>query len=653
MALFCATAVRSGAADDRKKFEKLLEEASKKTDLTAPGSAPFHLKLAASETRRHDPQYQAEIEMWWAAPDKWRREIKSPAFSQTAVQNGQGYYENNSGDYMPFWINELIQSAIDPVPVAALEKELKDEEVELSRRRGCQISMPTVAGTEAVEATWQTNFEAEGEQIDKHNSVCFDSDGTVGELFTRPASVKLGDFQKFKGKLVAHLVMVFPPGATEVRGTILVLEALKGDGSAFAIPKDTGLATRLRFISVAQSTLEAYKLDVAAVQWPVLHNFPVKGAVTIDLKIDRNGDIREMGAPLSRNVIINDAVEAQIKSWKFKPYPNTDAPVQVDTNVTLRWDSKVELLGGNGKTTSLNFFERIGKAKELSDPRTPGSKPFHLTASFDAVTGTRGKYEEVWVSPERWWRRAELGSVTVVKTRAGDELFTRTTGSPFTPKRIDEFLDALDVPFPDTGGSFIEQDWGHSAVMFDGMDMVRVARGRVNEKNEPIDGQAYWFDSTDLLHAAYWDPRMVSYGNWVEWNSKQIPRRVELSVNGARLMLTTIEKIEALSTIDDSLFVLRDVKPEKIGGREEGAAPVVQPQAIYQAKAVVPASAHGTVVVTVQLDRHGHVVAAKVKQSAEPDLDDAAVKAAMEWEFTPMRIHGLAVPGGAIITFRF
>jgi len=88
LALLCATAVRSGAADGGKKFDKLLEEASKKTNLTAPGSTAFHLKLAATETRRNDPQYQAEIEMWWAAPDKWRREIKSPAFSQTAVQNG-------------------------------------------------------------------------------------------------------------------------------------------------------------------------------------------------------------------------------------------------------------------------------------------------------------------------------------------------------------------------------------------------------------------------------------------------------------------------------------------------------------------------------------------------------------------------------------
>jgi TonB family protein len=650
--LFCVAVGGLRASDDGKRLDKLLEEASKKTSLIAPGSAPFHLKLAATETRRNDPQFQAEIEMWWMAPDKWHREVKSPAFSQTAIQNGQRYYENNSSDYMPFWLYELIHLATDPIPVEALQDELKGEEAELRPRRGCQLS-DVAAATESIQAEWQTNFTVEGEQIDKHNEICFNSDGTVGKLFTRPVSAQLENYQKFQGKWSAGLVVVWPGGPTEVRGTVLILEKLKPEDASFAIPKDTGLASRLRFLSVPQSAMESYTLDTPVVEWPVLHNFPTSGAVTIDVKIDRNGTIREMGSPLSRNVIINDALKAQIGGWKFKPYPNAEAPVQVDTNITLRWESKVELLGGNGKTTSINFFERIAKAKELSDPRTPGSKPFHLEASFETDQGTAGKYEEVWVSPEKWWRHVELGSITVVKTRSGEGLYTQIMDSPFTPKRIDEFLDGLDVPFPDTGGSFIEQDWGHSAVTFDGLDMVRVARGRVNDKNEPIDGQAYWFDSAGLLHAAYWDPRMISYGQWAEWNGKQVPRRIELSINNARAILTTIERIEAPSVIDDTLFVLKDVKPTSIDDSDDEGPPIVKPEVIYRVQAVAPASQHGTVVVTIQLDQHGHVVGAKVKQSAGPELDDAALKSVMEWEFTPMRIHGRAVPGSAAITFHF
>jgi hypothetical protein len=69
-------------------FAKQLADALNLSSLTAPGSQPFLLKLEATNTRQHDPQYNAEIEIWWAAPDKWHRQVKSPAFSQTAIQNG-------------------------------------------------------------------------------------------------------------------------------------------------------------------------------------------------------------------------------------------------------------------------------------------------------------------------------------------------------------------------------------------------------------------------------------------------------------------------------------------------------------------------------------------------------------------------------------
>jgi hypothetical protein len=55
------------------EFPEALAKAAHMSSLVEPGSQPFHLKLVAAETRHNDPQYKAEIEVWWAAPDKWRR----------------------------------------------------------------------------------------------------------------------------------------------------------------------------------------------------------------------------------------------------------------------------------------------------------------------------------------------------------------------------------------------------------------------------------------------------------------------------------------------------------------------------------------------------------------------------------------------------
>src|SRR5271163_1538578 len=161
--LLAATLAMAGlrASASPAEFANQLADASRLSSLTAPGSQPFHLKLEATDTRQHDPQYNAEIEVWWAAPDKWRREVKSPAFSQTAIQNGPHYSESNSSDYLPWWLYELIQESIDPVPVS----ELKNEPAEPSGR-GCK--------------QWQSVYSKETEKIEIYNSVCFNPDGTVG-----------------------------------------------------------------------------------------------------------------------------------------------------------------------------------------------------------------------------------------------------------------------------------------------------------------------------------------------------------------------------------------------------------------------------------------------------------------------------------------
>jgi TonB family protein len=79
----------------------------------------------------------------------------------------------------------------------------------------------------------------------------------------------------------------------------------------------------------------------------------------------------------------------------------------------------------------------------------------------------------------------------------------------------------------------------------------------------------------------------------------------------------------------------------------------VLPKPIRRVPPEHPAFGNGTVLVDVVLDAHGHVVDAKIKQSAGEALDAAALKAAMQWEFTPMIIKGVAVPGYATLGFDF
>src|SRR5215472_12868319 len=147
----------SQAQDDSGEFRALVEKSAASTSLITPGSQPFHLKLEAADSTKVRPEYKTDLEVWWAAPDKWRRELKSPMFSETAVQNGQSYSESTSGNYLPRWLHELMAVPLSPMPV----EELATVEPELSGMADLR------------HAQWETPFSDGTNTISIHNSISY------------------------------------------------------------------------------------------------------------------------------------------------------------------------------------------------------------------------------------------------------------------------------------------------------------------------------------------------------------------------------------------------------------------------------------------------------------------------------------------------
>jgi hypothetical protein len=87
----------SGAAAE--DLAGLPKQAIERSQITLPGSHPFILKAKVSEaTNPANTNYNAEIEKYWVAPDKWRRTVKTSAFSQTLIVNGEKSSELLTGD---------------------------------------------------------------------------------------------------------------------------------------------------------------------------------------------------------------------------------------------------------------------------------------------------------------------------------------------------------------------------------------------------------------------------------------------------------------------------------------------------------------------------------------------------------------------------
>jgi hypothetical protein len=104
-----------------KSVGEAVERAAQLSQLTAPGSPPFHLKATIAELNSPDSDYKAEVEMYWVARDRWRRTLKSPDFSQTIVVNDGKVVEQNQGDYFPLWLNQFVIAIFELAPTQIKE----------------------------------------------------------------------------------------------------------------------------------------------------------------------------------------------------------------------------------------------------------------------------------------------------------------------------------------------------------------------------------------------------------------------------------------------------------------------------------------------------------------------------------------------------
>ena len=97
-------------------FEKVARDAALKSTLAQPGAAPFHLRGVISDQAKHDPQWDAEVEIWWSSPTRYKRVFHCASFSQSLTVDGAKVQETDSGPVFPELLRNLTVELIDPIP---------------------------------------------------------------------------------------------------------------------------------------------------------------------------------------------------------------------------------------------------------------------------------------------------------------------------------------------------------------------------------------------------------------------------------------------------------------------------------------------------------------------------------------------------------
>jgi len=328
----CALVCSASAGETQSvSLAEVAQHAVEQAKIMIPGSAPFHLKATIVETTNPASDYKGEIEEFWVAPDKWRRTITSPNFSQTLIANGDKLSEDNKGDYFPWWLKDLTTALFDPLPMLDALKKLNS-----------QIPKPQGGGYSDSCVRLQMKVGAPPAQNSAYLVFCFEgSRGLLQSVVTPGYEADFKDYKSFRGKQVPRRITIDPQPGTTIEAKVTELAELGNpDEKLYAVSQSTPHAERLRTIVVDEATARKLSVSTPDILWPIVRSGKTSGVLSIYVSIDRNGRVRETWPLNSDNAGLEDAAREQVKRWQFKTATGDGAPVQVETILTFAFNTK-------------------------------------------------------------------------------------------------------------------------------------------------------------------------------------------------------------------------------------------------------------------------------------------------------------------------
>jgi hypothetical protein len=531
------------ASDRADDSVRLVKKAVERSTLNQAGTKPFHLKavLAPSFERDRGSNRTGDVEIWWASPTQWRREVRSPEFHQIAIVNGGREWQKNEGEYFPEWLRETSVALIEPVP--SLDRVLQQvKDAEKRRMAGSTYFSWTMMSTDG--------------KVEKGMGAGLAVTESTGLLFYGGGLGWGGsykDYKNFHGRMVAQTVSV---GSPEVTAKVTTLEDLRDIPPGFFDAEATGGdVSLLRTAEVEETLLRKNLLPMEPVEWPALKDGPLEGAITTKIVVDRMGKVRELGSILSDNPGLSEAAGKTIGSMQFKPCFEDGMAVQVVSRITMPFKT-VRPAGVETFDSAHDYFER---GRHVSFPAAANGQAYILHATFQvkvaAGTIENGQYMDTWKSDDEWRREATIGKSRFIRARHGEKRYLLSEGPDAGVLRM--VLKALEpIPAIDT---FVESDWRMKWDTVDSVKTIRVLAGYESPDGTLDTEQArgYWFEESGKLVKTYFRGIETRRIDFKDFGGVAIAHEIRVLHDNQLGMLIRVTEVSAAATIPENIFDLR------------------------------------------------------------------------------------------------
>jgi hypothetical protein len=277
------------------------------------------MKASITEGKEQSPYGQ--VELYWAAPDKFRRTILSKDFSQTLIVNGKEVSETDSTDYFPLQLATFVTAMVNPKPI--IDAVQQGDLVLTKSNRAVNDSGITCLGP--------------------NHTICIqDPNGLRETVAASGHPVAFADYRPFRGKRVARILTNAPRLGEELMTlNVTELDELASpELSLFQVDKETPPQAQIRISSFTQVDLEQAALGGREVIWPQPLDGDQKGAASFFVSIDRSGVVREVQPLYTANERTNDSAVRQLRNWKFKPFLKNGLPTQAEGVLAFDLDTR-------------------------------------------------------------------------------------------------------------------------------------------------------------------------------------------------------------------------------------------------------------------------------------------------------------------------
>lgn len=346
--------------------------ALKQSQLTLPGSPTFHLTAKIVNSDNHGSPHTAEIEEYWLSPQNWRRRTESPGFSQTMIVEGDKVSEQDTGDYYPLWLRNLVTGIFDPLPMFE----------QLDHFKG-QVEVPDEADDIAC-----LNFAVPSGIAPVRTSLpyafCFQGTHALLQQVVTPSyKAQFEDYKPFNGRMVARRIKTDLGSGTVLTATITALDqSVPSDRSLLTVTQPTPLAGQLKSTQIDESIARNIAVAAPDIAWPAVREGKTSGTLSVYVSVDRLGHVREVWPLASDNPELNSAARQQLMNWQFQPYVN-GAPMQMETVLTFAFNAMMGepiplLSNGAARKLAAHLVEPHFRPGEAS----PGTK-FSLRVRVD------------------------------------------------------------------------------------------------------------------------------------------------------------------------------------------------------------------------------------------------------------------------------